>query len=475
MIGLNGGEMPGKSSKGAMRLLDLRGQTWWFKKAIPADCRKAFKGRGTYLVNLQTSDVRLAKERRDELDAEFTDYCRQVRQGVETGEMSARGEGLRYRDTLRTIAKHGDHSEPGWSSPYDLTLEAAESAAERYRGKERREFEAGLEGKVDVGQHLEAYLAETDLAPKTMNERRGLVNRFVEWCDGEGFKLRDVNRRAAGQYTSAIIQPMHPRTAKKHLTALRGYWDYLRRRGHVDFSEARDNPWNDQIQPRTGRRGGARQGEPERYLEDEEINALLHGQPEDGTASPFDDVTRKVTLIGLLSGMRQSEIITLQVGDVVDDAGGGYGRVFDLKASKTEAGVRKVPVHPGLYELVTELMTGEDGKRRPDDAWLFAEYADMANPGDTFGKRFKRFREARGVDDRREGQRRSLVNFHSTRRWLVTKAEQADIPDSTIASVVGHSQGRDNITLGVYSGGPSGAQRRACIEVVKLPAHTCDS
>lgn len=53
-----------------------------------------------------------------------------------------------------------------------------------------------------------------------------------------------------------------------------------------------------------------------------------------------------------------------------------------------------------------------------------------------------------------EGKRRSLVNFHSLRRWFITKAEQAGQPESIIAAVVGHK--RQGMTLGGYSGGPSG-------------------
>ena len=82
-------------------------------------------------------------------------------------------------------------------------------------------------------------------------------------------------------------------------------------------------------------------------------------------------------------------------------------------------------------------------------------------------KRFGRYRESVGVDEAREGQHRSLVNFHSFRRWLITKAEEAGIPESTIRVVVGHK--RAGMTFGTYSGGPSLAQRRACVEAVRLP------
>jgi len=52
-------------------------------------------------------------------------------------------------------------------------------------------------------------------------------------------------------------------------------------------------------------------------------------------------------------------------------------------------------------------------------------------------KRFRTYRRGLGVDDQVEPKRRSLVNFHSFRRWFITKAEQAGIHPHIIAVVVG--------------------------------------
>ena len=65
------------------------------------------------------------------------------------------------------------------------------------------------------------------------------------------------------------------------------------------------------------------------------------------------------------------------------------------------------------------------------------------------------------------GRRRSLVNFHSFRRYFITKAEQADQMEHIIAVVVGHK--RTGMTLGRYSGGPLLEQARCGVEAVKLP------
>jgi len=51
--------MAGKSRKGAMRHLELKGQTWWFRREIPPACRLLEDDLKAYKVNLQTSDVRM--------------------------------------------------------------------------------------------------------------------------------------------------------------------------------------------------------------------------------------------------------------------------------------------------------------------------------------------------------------------------------------------------------------------------------
>jgi integrase len=123
-----------------------------------------------------------------------------------------------------------------------------------------------------------------------------------------------------------------------------------------------------------------------------------------------------------------------------------------------------------LEPLVAELVSG---KALDDD--LFPEYPPP-RPGAQqersmpLVKSFNRYRKSVGVDESRPGRRRSLVNFHSFRRWFITKAEQAGQPEHIIAAVVGHK--REGMTLGLYSAGPSRDQFKACVEAVRLPVQT---
>lgn len=414
-------------------------------------------------MSLQTSDIRDAQERRDELEREVAKAFADIKAGrvVSQRQMDAKERGAMWRDAIRQAAEEGSGDADDISIA-DIAMDLAREEGERLSDKEQREFNNSFAGRVNVEEHLEAYLSAAKLAPKTTNERRGLVLRFARWCAAEGLRLPAVNRRTAGNYVSAKVEPMHPRTAKKHVTALRGYFDYLRRRGLVGFNEQRDNPWNDQIQPNRARKAIAGQDEQERPFTDAEVLSLLGPASEEGT---FDKQVVEVLTIGLLSGMREGEIARLRVRDIVD-GGDGHGLIFDVKDAKTGAGLRRVPVHSHLEPIIRILTEGKDA-----GDWLYTEFADMPDPGDTFGKRFRRYREVRGVDDKREGRRRSLVNFHSARRWLVTQAHRAGFAEDIVAAIVGHEyEGRKKkITFSVYSGGPSGKQKRECVEAVKLP------
>lgn len=82
-------------------------------------------------------------------------------------------------------------------------------------------------------------------------------------------------------------------------------------------------------------------------------------------------------------------------------------------------------------------------------------------------KRFGRYMRSVKVAVIVADKRRSLVNFHSFRRWFITQAERAGQAKTIIEAVVGHK--REGMSFGTYSGGPSEAQHRACVEAVKLP------
>ena len=166
-------------------------------------------------------------------------------------------------------------------------------------------------------------------------------------------------------------------------------------------------------------------------------------------------------LIGALTGARLNAIVDLKVKDVVDGA-------FTFKPQKKERTARDVPVHSALASMVERRTAG----RSANDPF-FPEWPASAKEGSlrersfAASNRFTVYRRACGVDEVVAGKRRALVNFHSFRRWFITKAERAGNHGDLVAALVGHK--RSGMTLGRYSEGPEWEAARRCIDSVKLP------
>lgn len=421
--------------------------------AIPAACRDHFHGKTMYMESLNTGDIKQAMAQRDILEREVRTLFARVKAGeiITSAEEIAEQRGQIYREALVAVSQSGDRE-----ALQDLVW-AAEAEEDALKEKARDRFARAFAGDNPIDHHFDAYLGAIKLAPKTTAERRGVLNRFARWCLTEKFRLPDITRKTAGRYVTEVIEPMDRSTAKKHMTALRGYWEYLLIRGHV-VGEVKDNPWLGQQLANKKRRVERGEGEEERPYTEDELKRLLYAPYPKGINRSWEPLLRDALMISCLSGLRQGEILTLWVEEVHDG-------VFDIQQGKTEAAPRKVPIHPALAEIVKRRTEG----KQPKD-WLFHEVADLRDPGDTFGKRFNPFRKKLGVHEPRPGKRRSLVNFHSARKWFTTQARHAGQPAETIKDVVGHkADKKKDITFGVYTTGASAAQMKACVEAVKLP------
>lgn len=460
--------------KSHRKYLNMRGLKYWFKREIPHGVRINFDNKTAYLVNLQTSDLREALKRRDELVRETDLLFEQARLGVLP--TTNKDPILRLAEIWLNEIEEANKNAYAWTakitqrqesdvldeevvSPYSMIEDEAEEIARQHGEQAAERFQNLIHGHVAINHHAEAYLTEAQLAPKTTNERRNLINTFSRWADKEGLTLTTIDRATAGRYYSRIIAPMHPSTAKKHLGSVKLYWDYLKKRGHIQG----ENPWENQTIQSRKRRVERGSDIKERPFTEQEIKTLLYADYPNKMRKGFKQQIADAMRISALSGMRLAEIITLWVEECpLGQDGIGH---FNIQQGKTSAAARKIPIHPDLIEIVSRRTYG----KKPQD-WLFHELAKLRDPSDTFGKRFASYSKKLDVRDKREGVRRSLVNFHSFRRWFVTEAERAGQPESTISQVVGHEEGRKTITLKVYSGGPSDDQRRRCIEAVRLPS-----
>lgn len=452
------------------RWLQQRGQTWYCVMEVPRPLRKHFtsdtgKPKVRLIVSLHTSDLETARRRRAAALAGFEAQFEAARPaaGIEATIQSA----LKWRGTLARLVKGG--GDPGFTTdkapePGQSTAQAALSVADwavddeadqiaDQHGPEAAEAFVRIARSIatPLKPFIAAWLAESDIEARSRGDHQRAVDELLHWArvTKREATIEAFDRRTAGDYVSHLLGKGLDRgkTVTKRLWSLSSLWRFLIRKGHVET-----NVWLGHGVNAGGR--SSRDKTPERPFTPAEVRALLTG--------PAEPVMRDLMHMAFCSGARLEELALLKVGDI--DA---RDRTMAIHADpKSAASRRVVPISGAVWPIVAARIEGRGG-----DAFLLPELGPAPPEGRqrsmAISKAFRWYRESVGVDDKRDGQRRSLVNFHSFRRTFVTMAEQAGIPETTIRSVIGHK--RAGMTFGLYSGGPSLEQRRACVESVRLP------
>lgn len=295
------------------------------------------------------------------------------------------------------------------------------------------------------------YKAQLTVKPRTKGDDERAIRLLKRWCelnDVEPFLQSFPSKRSAVRFVDglAALEPnLSPVTLNKYINRLSRYWQWLEKREEVPLDIWRGLAL---ATPQVAH------DEKERPFTAAEMVKLLSGK----TSQAMHDLMR----IAALTGCRLDPIVSLRVKDCREDG------VFVFKPQKKEKTERLCPIHSDLSEIVKRRTHG----RLPDEPF----FPEWPGPKNTDSQRERSFKTSNqftayarsiGVREELEGRRRSLVNFHSFRRWFVTEAERAGQAESLIAAVVGHK--RQGMTLGVYSAGPLIEQARTCVEAVRLP------
>jgi integrase len=228
---------------------------------------------------------------------------------------------------------------------------------------------------------LESYgarLARQGLAASTRRKYLAAVDRFL--CSFDGADPASVTRQQVDDYLDrwhAAEQPA-PASVRLHLSALKSFYGYLDDRGLLEGR----NPVERIKAPRVRRR-------PNDRLRAEEAEAML--------AACLSEQEKVLIWLLRWTGLRVGEALGLTVEDVDLER-----RVIRVRASKTDAGLRTVPVvdelasssSPGLSGCVPE-PTGDPtcrcsppaavppGRTRSPGAWSSASHIgrNYASPG----------------------------------------------------------------------------------------------
>lgn len=463
-------------AKSPSYLEKMNNGAWRVSVPVPRELVKSI-GKTRLKRALNTHSEAEANRRKHAVVAEFFTLIEEARTGrvsqalvVGSGVTSDGSKDLKALALdLRAVIRSHDEG----SDQYDLEKEGVHLIADEIRGPEVgydeendapeydpvKEKKAGEFLRVALGietpldEPLEKFHSQVKWNKRTKTDSDRAIAALKDWCVGRRVPatVEAITRKRAGEFIGDMAddkkRPLTNRTINKYLSCLSGYWQWMEKRGYI---AADSSPWKGQSLPKEQ----PQDGEEEREFTDDELTALLGGTPN----QPY---LKDVMLIGALTGARIDAIIALRRKDITDDGN------FRFKPQKREKSARLVPIHSSLAAAVARLI---DGKQPDDD--LFPECPPVAEDAvhersSPASKAFTYYRRSLGITDLIEGKRRDRVNYHSFRRWFITKAYQADQPEIVVQKVVGHKP--QSITGQRYLGGLKHEQLRDCVEAVKLP------
>ena len=316
----------------------------------------------------------------------------------------------------------------------------------------RDSIEAFETYKVLTGQlvptldNLEGFLKAQAVEPNTSRRYHQMIHRFAERQP----VASSVTAKAAREYIRHLSEDcsLTPRTVRSHILPLRTYWTWML--DNELLPPANANPFEKVKTPKVSSKDAAKEAQTPYEIEDiQSLHAAI---------SAGDDIMLKALFaFGIYTGARREEITQLRLSDVRKD-------YIKIRAAKTRAGNRSVPIHAQLKPVIDALLESNPSSS-PDGYLLFDLTANQYNKRSVqVGKRFSRVKTKLGFDGHHD--------FHSIRKTVSTQLERAGVSEGISADILGHE--KQTMTYALYSGRSSLEQKAAAVGPVSythLRAH----
>lgn len=292
---------------------------------------------------------------------------------------------------------------------------------------------------VLLSEHLQPYL--DDIRDKQMGQTLEYKERHLRGFLKALPYADEVTTESIEDYVAKNLSHLSKGTQTNHLSSFKMFWMYLGRK---------------KIVPRGKGLFDDLDLEPRRFSPKDLESKRKHFSPCDYKKlleaivlkNKRDTSLYQLIQLGAYTGCRIEELCSLLVEDV--NLPEEYLRIRD---AKTEAGNRKVPIHPSILELVSLLVaTTKDGfllsglkankhnNRSPTLVVMFSELKTSLGYGGDYV-------------------------FHSFRKGVATQLESAEVPEFIAARILGHKLKTNS--YGLYSGGANLETLRGAISVLK--------
>ena len=395
-------------------------QGWYAVLEIPKALRKHF-GKVRFKQSLETDSLSIANSRVLPVIAEWKRQVA-IAKGLEIGSNDE------LLATLALVRQDTQRHRSKGVPDYEIQMAQEEVALSEYLGdKNEGDGPTTLYDAISVAhgnevllrEHVDEFFALRDVAPKTADmQRRDLIlfiKQFPYASDATRVKVRDwVN------VTLGTEQGLSLATRRRMISPVSVYWDYLENSKGLTLP----SPFIKIFPPKQKKRTKATIQAQRKSFRVQDYQKLL--------VACEDDTLRDLITLGAYSGCRIEELCSLKLGNVYSDK-------IEIVDAKTEAGWRTIPIHPHITQTVARLVdTSTDGYLL--SGLTFNQYGDRSN---AIGKRFGRLKSSLGYG-------KDYV-FHSLRKGFATQLENATIPVTVVARLMGHEI--DGQTFGNYSDG----------------------
>ncbi len=196
-------------------------------------------------------------------------------------------------------------------------------------------------------------------------------------------------------------------------------------------------------------------------LSPEQVGQILADLADKKARNDITDYAYWGTLIGIYTGARLNEIASLTPQDIRQDSGVWYFDINDqdeMKRLKTDAAVRRVPIHSRLIELgILDYLESVKRMENPSLRLLHElSYSEQSGWGRKLGRWFNTtFLNSLGI-------KKTGLSFHSLRHSAITSMRRAGVERPIVQALVGHEP--DGVTEEVYTHGYDMVQLKSAIE-----------
>jgi integrase len=416
--------------------LELRYRTYFAVLKVPKDVQHII-GRSSFFATTGTHDLRIAR-----LDAAL----KVIKWKAEIASARARTEDpiLNSAIELNRLMKSG-------SSPRHLIQDVIDD--ETYRLTEKYgnniladTFNQVAEGKAKVLTEFVNDWMKYEL-------KRGLENKTVTQAKNDLALLTSylptanlINKEHVSLWIKEISRKgnLTAASVNRIFTSCRSFFKYLK---HIEeIPEETLDPFIVPNEFKIGKKRNSKAINKRESWLPFEPNAVV--QIHKAALSKGDDMLSAVILLGAYTGARIEELCSLKKSDVNLKT-----KSLKITDSKTEAGIREIPIHDEILNLVKILLKNDE------QSFLIphlteSKFGDRSN---AIGKRFGRLKSSLGFTKR--------FVFHSIRKTFTTLLENAGINENITADIVGHEKPR--MTYGLYSGGATLQVKRQAVAKVR--------